>query len=332
MRMLLLAAIALAISSAAAATPPSATICARLESREPPATDAPTLAQGRALAGCDSEALYYGENGPADFAKARLCAFQEDAEGKGTSRTEDVFAGQTILMQLYANGLGVKRDLDLATAYACAIDGAPAETESRVAHLQALKVKPAATRFDYCDDITSGLAGGFCAARDAEIAKRGRAVRTAEIVSRIPPAAQASLAVLRKAAAAYVDAHGGEVDESGTARAQMIIDDEEATREAFTTQLGQLVSGHWPPASAAQATVADAALNRAYFKALTFLASKNNASTVKPQDCRRAQRAWIVYRDSFVAFAHAATPNTASEAVVARLTQERTTDLTTLAQ
>ena len=310
-----------AVAAAAAALPTSAAVCRKLEGREPPTADRPTPAQARTLKGCDSEALYYGEKGPPDYAKARLCAFREDADGKGTSSTEGVFAGQTILMQIYANGLGgVKRDLDQATAYACAIEGAPAELDGRVSHLQALKTHPESKRFDYCDDITSGLAGGFCAARDAEIAKKGRAAKTAALDARIPPAAKPALAALRKAAAAFVDAHGDEVDESGTARAQLVIDEEEATRDAFTAHLAELIDGRWPSASAADAKVADAALNAAYRKALTYLASKDNLTTVKPEDTRKAQRAWIVYRDAFTAFAHAAAPQTPADAVVARLT------------
>jgi hypothetical protein len=309
----------------------SAAICRKLEGREPPVGDKPTPAQSKALKGCDSEALYYGEKGPANFTGARLCAFQEDAGGEGTSRTEGVFAGQTILMQLYANGLGgVKRDLDQATAYACAIDGAPAEIEFRVKHLQALKIKPEPRRFDYCDDITSGLAEGFCAARNAEIAKKGRAAKTAGIETRVPPAAKPALATLHKVFAAFVDAHDGEVDESGTARAQLIIDEEEATQNAFTAHLAQLIDGPWPPASAVQAKAADDALNAAYKKALDFLATKDNFSTVKPEDVRKAQRAWIAYRDAFLAFARVAAPTTTLEAVTARLTRERAEDLKAL--
>ena len=95
--------------------------------------------------------------------------------------------------------------------------------QGRVAHLQALKTKPEAKRFDYCDDITSGLAGGFCAARDADIANRGRAARTAALEEKVPAAARPALTALREAAA-FVDARGNEVDQSGTARAQMKIE------------------------------------------------------------------------------------------------------------
>jgi len=317
---------------ATAAEAPSVAICHRLAGRAPPPADRPTAAQREALKGCSSEALYYGELGAPNFVKARLCAFVEDEDGMGTSAEQDVFSGQTILMQLYANGLGgVRRDLDQATAYACTLDGAPAEIEGRVAHLQALKSKPQTKRFDYCDDITSGLAEGFCATRDADIAKRGRAAKTAAIEARVPVAARPALAALRKASDAFVDARGGEVDESGTARAEMEIDAEEAVRNAFTVHLAQLIDGRWPQASPAQAKAADAALNIAYGKAMAYLASTDNLSTVKPDDTRKAQRAWIRYRDAFLAFARAASPATAPEAIAAQLTQERIKDLQDLA-
>lgn len=103
----------------------SKALCRKLEDREPPAADRPTPAQSRALKNCDSETLYYGEGRAPDYAKARMCAFMEEDGGKGSSRTDGVFAGQTILMQIYANGLGVKRNYDVAIAYACAIEGAP---------------------------------------------------------------------------------------------------------------------------------------------------------------------------------------------------------------
>ena len=332
-RSLLLVLLAVAFPAAAALPDaPSIAICRTLGGCEPPAADRPTAAQIRTLKSCTAEALYYGETGPADFTRARLCAFQEDGDGKGTSRTDGVFTGRTILMQLYANGLGgVKRDLDQATAYACTIEGAPAEVDLRVRHLQALKAKPEAKRFDYCDDITSGLAQGFCAARDAEIAKKGRAAKAAGIDARVSRAAKPALAALRKASTAFVDAHGGEVDETGTARAEMVIDEEEATRDAFTGHLAQLMDGRWPQASAAEAWAADDALNAAYRKALAALASKHNLTTVKPDDARKAQRAWIVYRDAFIALARAAAPNTSPEAVAALLGRERIKALEDLA-
>ena len=305
----------------------SKAVCRKLGDPRPPAADRPTAAQSRALKRCAAEALYYGEGMKPDYAKARLCAFTE-ADGAD----DQVFGGSTILMQLYANGLGVKRDLDVATAYACSIDGAPAERSGRVDSLTALKARPSPKRFDYCDDVTSGFAGGFCAARDAEIAKGGRSSRTKGLEARMAPAARDAFKALQAAAARFTDAHGGgEVDMSGTARAQIEIDEEEAVRNAFLAHVRTLLDGRWPSASASDAKTADAALNVAYRKAQAFLATKDNYSTVKPAGSKTAQRAWLAYRDAFVRFAATAKPEVTADAVAAELTRERTGQLNDLA-
>ncbi|CAN5298474.1 DUF1311 domain-containing protein [soil metagenome] len=307
---------------------PSKALCRKLDDREPPASDRPTAAQSRALKGCSSEALYYGQGMKPDYAKARMCAFIE-ADGAD----DQVFGGSTILMQLYANGLGVKRDLDVATAYACSIEGAPAERSGRVDHLAALKAHPSGKRFDYCDDITSGLAGGFCASRDAEKAKDGRTARTRALTARIPPAARSSFTRLQAASDGFVSAHGdGEVDMSGTARAQMEIDEEEAVRDRFLAHVGALLNGKWPPATPAQAKAADDALNAAYRKAQAHLGSKDSFTTVKPDGSKTAQRAWLAYRDAFVKFATLASPGVGRDAATTLLTNERTAQLSELAQ
>lgn len=296
-------------------------VCRKLGDPRPPEGDLPSPAQRRALKGCDSEKLYYGEGVKPDYVRARQCAFIE-ADGEDA----EVFGGSTILMQVYANGLGVKRDLDLATAYACGISGAPAEVDGRVNHLQALKAKPDGKRFDYCDDITSGLAEGYCQARGSNKAGISRDARLKALVARLPPAARPLYAPLQKAFAAFVDAHGdGEVDLSGTARAAIEIQEQDAVRDQFLRDLDRLVSGRWPAATDAPA--ADAALNASYRKALAWAASKDNTTTTKPDDVRTAQRAWLAYRDAYVRFARAAAPGVPAEAVLARLTRLRTAQL-----
>ena len=109
------------------------------------------------------------------------------------------------------------------------------------------------------------------------------------------------------------------------------IDEQEATRNAFTARLADLIEGRWPKSTPAQAKAADDTLNSAYKTALVHLASKDNLTTVKPDDARKAQRAWIAYRDAFIAFARAAAPGTPPEAVAARLSRDRVKDLTNLA-
>jgi len=296
-------------------------ICKAVGQREPPAAHRPTPAQSKALAKCDAEALYYGEVGPPDYVKARLCALKDG----GAADDQSVFNDDVILMQIYANGRGVPRDMDLAIAYACKDDAqAPAEFTGRLDSLIARRAEPDPKPFDYCDDITSGYMEGMCAARDSQIADKGRAAGLDRVAARLPPAARAPFGALKTAAAAFASAHGdGEVDLSGTGRAAFEIEAEDAARTAFQHHLDALLNHRWPAASPTAARKADAELNAAY-RATLAAVGKGQSGTVEPRGVRDAQRRWLAYRDAFVAFAKAAAPGVDAPSVLADLTRERT--------
>jgi hypothetical protein len=304
---------------------PSKEICRRLGAPRPPARDLPTAAQAKALKGCDSEKLYYGHGGKPDYVRARQCAMIE-AQG-----SDDLaFGGSTILMQVYANGLGVARNPDLATAYGCRVWGAPMELRGRIAHLQQLKTKPE-TDFDVCDDITSGMMMGQCAGRASRGAAVERDARLKAMVARLPAPAARLYPEMRRAFDAFLDAHGtGEVDLSGTARGAFVAEEQDKVLDQLALDLGRLADGRWPPATAAEARAADAQLNASYRKALTWAAGKTY-TTIKPEDIRNAQRAWLAYRDAFARFA-AASGKAGGDAVLARLTRLRTAQLDALPQ
>src|SRR5690606_11815140 len=102
----------------------SVATCERVRDLQPQAADHPDAAQVQALADCDSEALYYGIGMAADPVRARQCAL---LEAETESDQYSAFSGNGLLMTIYANGIGAERDLDLATAFACGIHGAPFE-------------------------------------------------------------------------------------------------------------------------------------------------------------------------------------------------------------
>ena len=156
----------------------SKAICRAVLHRDPPAADRPDARTAASLEGCDSEKLYYGIGRKADPVRARQCAFLEMRK----EPDEGIFAGRTMLMTIYANGVGAARDLDVATHLACGLDGAPAEVDGRVLHLAGLKAKGSSGRdFDFCDDITSGLAEGYCADHAANLAAPVREARIARL-------------------------------------------------------------------------------------------------------------------------------------------------------
>lgn len=303
----------------------SKALCRSVRALAPPASDRPTAQQRAALRGCSSEDLYYGIGRPADPERARLCAFieAEEAEDEGTPTYP--FSGRTMLMTIYANGAGARRDLDRAIRLACEVEGAPAESHARVSHLAELRAASwTGDDFHYCDDITSGISGGYCAGHRAAIAGARRDAEIARIAARFTPAQWRSFAALREAHAAYADARAeSEVDLSGTLRVALQISEQESLRDEFAEVLRRLEAGEAPPVGSAEFRAADAALNAAYRRARRADHGEGPGA-VTPFGIRRAQRAWLRYRDAFLAFASLRYPNVPRDSLAAWLTRQRT--------
>jgi hypothetical protein len=299
----------------------SKALCRKVRGREPPASDGPDRAAAASLKGCDSEALYYGIGMPEDPVRARQCAFLEAEREDG-----GVFSGRTMLMTIYANGVGAKRDLDVAIHLACGVEGAPMESHGRVTHLAELKAKAWKGRdFHFCDDITSGLAMGYCASHSANMAGPLREKALAAMSAGWTAAEKQAFARLRTAHEAYVEAHGsGEVDLTGTARGAMVVGAEEALREELVKVLERLRSGRALPTPAARLPAEDAALNAAYRRRLREVAEGGEFSGMTPASVRTAERAWLRYRDSFLAFAAVKFPRVPRDELAAWLTRQRT--------
>jgi uncharacterized protein YecT (DUF1311 family) len=300
----------------------SKALCRKLRDREPPKADRPDPATAASLRGCDSEALYYGIGRPADPVRARQCAFIEADSEDGA-----VFSGRTMLMTIYANGRGAKRDLDVATHLACGIEGAPMESHGRVTHLAELKAKGwKGQDFHFCDDVTSGLAMGYCASHEANMAGARRNAALAAMTAGWTAAEKAAFERLRTAHSAYVEAHGsGEVDLTGTARGAMVIEAEEALRDELVEVLERLRSGRALPTPASRLPAEDAALNAAYRKRLQEAAAGvAHPGAVTAEGIREAERAWLRYRDAFLAFAAAKFPRVPRAELAAWLTRQRT--------
>jgi hypothetical protein len=300
---------------------PSKAICRKLRDREPPASDRPDPATARSLKGCDSEALYYGIGKPADPVRARQCAFVEAEGDEG-----GVFWGRTMLMTIYANGRGAKRDLEVAAHLACGIEGAAMESHGRVTRLAELEAKAWKGRdFHFCDDITSGLAMGHCARHFADVEKAKRESEMAERTRGWTMAEKRALAGLRRAHEAYVEAHGlGETDLSGTARGAMVVEAEERERDSFAALLASLSAGHLPPGGAPAYRAADLRLNAAYRQVIRDIAPSESPGAVTREGIRDAQRAWLRYRDAFLAFAAVKFPRVGRDGLAAWLTEQRT--------
>jgi uncharacterized protein YecT (DUF1311 family) len=298
----------------------SKALCRQLKGREPPASDRPSAAEAQALEGCDSEKLYYGIGVRADPVKARQCAFLEAGRDDG-----DVFSGRTMLMMVYANGKGARQDYDVAIHLACGIEGAPAESDGRVTDLaERRKRGDRDGDFDFCDGITSGLAAGYCASHAAGVDEAKRAAAWARLTAGWPVADRQALVRLKAAHKAFAGAHSeGELDLSGTLRGAIAIGAEEALAKELLAMVEQLEAGRAPAYGHAQYAAADAALNARYRKALAAVEPNGGPGAVTREGIRGAQRAWIAYRDAFLAFAAPRYPKVSRESLATWLTLKR---------
>lgn len=282
------AAVLLAVSAAAYGQAPSDAICARAERVALPlaAEDRPDAMTRASLARCDSTSLYYGFNGKPDYVKARQCAFLEWDKGGYAPLN-----GPGILMMIYANGLGVPRNLDMAQRFACKVSGAaPAEIEGRLAHLDSLRT--AAGKIDICDDITSGLMSGYCAQVQARFRQRDREARFTALTARWPVAHRTAFGDLRLVFGQYAESHAfEEQDLSGTARRMIVISMREKLEDEFAAAVAGFEAGKLPRFTSAEFAAADARLNEVYLRVMS-----------RKPGTRSTQRIWLRYREEWVRF------------------------------
>ncbi|HYG46669.1 MAG TPA: lysozyme inhibitor LprI family protein [Allosphingosinicella sp.] len=104
----------------------------------------------------------------------------------------------------------------------------------------------------------------------------------------------------------------------------MVIGAEEALREELVEVLERLRSGRALPTPAARLPAEDSALNAAYRKRLGETSGEHYPGAVTRQGVRDAERAWLRYRDAFLAFAAIKFPRVPRDELAAWLTRKRT--------
>ena len=260
---------------------------------------------------CDATAAYYDKLDQ---------AATSDAEWSGVRRCALSVNDTAVLAMLYANGLGVPRDTRTAIHYACRTGAAAAEMESRVMHLASLAP---GRRYDQCDDITSGLMGGVCSAIASSRAERVETAFYKRLRGTMTAPQRQAFERLVKAGAAWANTHGNyEIARGGTAYISMVVDAEATEREWLREHLTAFEKGRFDAPPPAQFSQDDAELNRVY-GTLMLKPLSEDLTEVSAADIRKTQRAWLAYRDAWVAFAALRYPALPADALKALLTQWR---------
>ncbi|USQ14941.1 DUF1311 domain-containing protein [Legionella lytica] len=292
------------------------TLCLSAQSISAPTQDQPDDAQKKLLTQCDANTFYYGFENVPDYVQARRCAFIQNDYG--------------VLTMIYANGKGVKPDLTLAIHYACLMEAAPAETEGRVSHLAQIKAGNDTSTFDICDDITSGYMMGICASIDESQAKPQQQKYLAEVKQKLNPTEQVTFQKLLNTSVIYFKARvDNELDDRGTGAAAFAISERMTLNRTMLQMIKNTLACKLPTFSEKQYQVADAQLNRAYKK--TQDTSFPTDVSITSAGIQKTERAWINYRDAWVAFAQLKCPNANTTNWKTFLTNERAKQLADLA-
>ncbi len=269
--------------------------------------------------GCNPIGKYYvarGDKNP-DWQGVLQCATQDNNDA--------------VLMMLYANGQGVKRDIDRAITHACRIDSAAMELKLRVEHLQAMKAGTDKKPIDLCDDATSGLMTGFCAGVAERAKKSVRDTELAAVSKAFTAAQRERYTALQKAVDVYAERSSrDETDLSGSMRAAFVSEARVAIDDAFLADLRAAEKGDLPRGTEQTYAAADKALNDAYRKVMALPTNAEGElrdTTVTKDGIRAAQRAWLKYRDAWAAFGAARYPAVPAAAWQQRLTERRTAQL-----
>ncbi len=298
-------------------------LCEAVRTKPFPMGDLPTPAERASVQAGESYRHYYGIGTPVDYVRARHGAFVELEQGD-----EAVFGGSAILMMLYSNGFGVQRDLEQAIKLACSNGFAPAEREGRVRRLNAMKRAPGDTTFDFCDDVTSGYMAGHC---DGLAEERKSALRERELEALVrnwPDEHLAALVSLRRAVQGFSQARtSGELDLSGTDRSSQVIAEEARLKQELVDAIRSFEQGKLPAYTAEDYRHADAELNRVYALAL---ARDYSGTTIEVPGIKRAEKAWLKYRDAWVALGILRYPSVSPDAWKTWATLERVRHLAEL--
>jgi uncharacterized protein YecT (DUF1311 family) len=294
--------------------------CDAFDGLQYPAADMPSAAEAADLVKCSPTSLYYGIGTKFDYQKARLCDFVQKEKGA-------YYYSSAVLMMVYANGQGVSRNYELAKKAACDIDGAaPAEIEARLGHLDRMRLGQAGSqpRIDVCDDITSGVAGGYCAGIRSSMADQEREQVFESLTVNWNADSRKAFTELRKKAQQFAEARsGGEVSKGGTAQAAFMTEEEDRQKRDFLKSLRDFDAGRLPVASQRDFLAADRELNEVY-QWLKRTKDSEYYGEVKFADIVATQRVWLAYRDEWVAFGKVRYPAVADYAWKAYFTRKRT--------
>lgn len=326
---------AIAFSLFAAVAPaqeaPPDPICVAAAKVPIPATDLPSTPSD--LDHCDPLELQSRPGHTVDLRAARYCAYT--ARDAKSTESDDLdmenIGGNAGLTMIYAGGKGVTPNLPLAERFACEIKGGWDDGTDTARLLEAKRLS-GATRvdFDMCENPSGRQMNYICILRNQarvadEIALAEQALDSGS------PRQREAFRRLKTARKAYLDAHAAEEPNGTTGQVQAAMEDEIDIDHTWAQTLNDLAAGKLPHYTTADFRNADADLNANYRQALANTTGCADDYCLHTDELRQIERAWIAYRDAWIAYATLRWPSILADSWRTWLTLAQVEDLKNIA-
>jgi len=172
-----------------------------------------------------------------------------------------------------------------------------------------------------------------CAARESALDAPVRNRKLAAISAHWPPAQQQAFRNLQTALSIFLGKHARELDQGGTGSYGMTITEMDRYNDDFLAAIIRFEHHDLPSYAPQYFAIADAALNAMYrtqLRSSAENAAQHTQGLPTPEDLQVAQRAWLRYRDAWVAFAALRYPSIPADSFRTWLTLDRTDALQTI--
>lgn len=274
-----------------------------------PATDYPSAAEKIEFKDKSCLNYRYGFGVKKDLIKYRKCLLSQQNN-------------EVDVIDMYASGLGVRKNRKLAIRLVCNTDDANSDSETII---NALKNED--ELFDYCSVIEANMGGNedsFCSDRfiDIQVGKYNSALDA--MMSTWPQSHQVAFKNLRDKADAYFKAHADlENTNWGTDRYKDTIDESLGEINEFLITINKFEKGVFPHND--NYSSADKNLNATYTK--TMHCDRGNDYHFNLDDCKETERKWIKYKEAWIEFAGLHFPQLKPQVLQTWLTEKRIKEL-----
>ncbi|WP_263410810.1 hypothetical protein [Terriglobus tenax] len=274
---------------------------------------------------CDSYDLYRGLGQAVNYRRAGACAWKQRQQRLSDPDHIDgyvVAGGSLTLADLYANGLGVEKNLPLAKRFVCEVEGVV-----RAEAIEAIdKPKPDKRRFELCDYAVTTIAINECFSLKQKIEDQRQWRFFQSLKTEMTPPQQAAFDHLLAAEKNFIDLHRLEVYQGGTIRGVRTMGSQAILKDLFRVEVIRFLRNQWP-ATKVSAERAESQMSAEYHRQITAPGKQTNqemfeGENVSAGNLAKVQKSWQAYRDAWVAFAQTCDPGKAA-AVQAEVTLDR---------